>query len=244
MTDKYREQWERLGEIDPYWAVLANPDKIGNLWKAEEFFITGEQEIGHFLSKSNTYGFEITFDTALDFGCGVGRLSRALAKRFRKVTAVDISSSMLKEARNANNHIENIEFLHCTSEGLPLIPDCSIDFLYSNLVLQHMPRNRQVITIKEFCRVLRPGGVLIFQTPSSYNFTSLIGWSYMLLGNTLYNRLIKRKGPQCGLMEMHLFPKNSVLEILCQNEMKSVRVERLRHIAHGVKGYMYYAKKG
>ncbi|MFA7605105.1 MAG: methyltransferase domain-containing protein [Rhodocyclaceae bacterium] len=137
MKEKYREQWEKLGSDDPYWAVLTDPNKKGGKWSAEEFFKTGKEEIEDILSRLSKLGINPGRGVALDFGCGVGRLSRALAREFQKVIALDISSSMLKEARKVNYGIENIEFTHNTSEYLKTIPESSIDFLYSNIVLQH-----------------------------------------------------------------------------------------------------------
>ncbi len=243
MKDKYREQWERLGEFDPYWAVLTDPKKKDNKWNSTEFFQSGETEIENVFSKLKEFGSVLTFDVALDFGCGIGRLSRALAKKFEKVIAVDLSSSMLNEARRANHHVESIDFLHNTSEDLTIIPSNSIDFLYSNIVLQHMPRNRQIIFIREFCRVLHPGGILVFQTPSRSNLKTWTGWLHMLLGNNILNLARKIKyGPE-GIMELHCLVQKNVLEILSQEGMNILRVKRYDSAGSSFKSYMYYARK-
>ena len=242
MKDKYSEQWERLGDSDPYWAVLTDPTKKGNegkKWNSIEFFQTGETAIERVFSKLKEFDTAISFDVALDFGCGVGRLSRALAKKFENVIAVDVSSSMLKEARKANHHVGNINFVHNTSENLTVIPSNSIDFVYSNIVLQHMQRSTQITFIREFCRVLGSGGILVFQTPSKYNLKTWMGWLFMLLGNKIVNLAYKIKYG----MEMHIIAKQSVVKILCQEGMNIIRIERNDSSGSSFESYMYYVRK-
>ena len=175
MKDKHHKQWEQLGASDPYWAALTDPNKKGGKWDRTDFFSTGEKEVINLLMKVKGLGIEVKFGSALDFGCGVGRHSRALAARFRKVIAIDVSRSMLNEAQKANQHIRNIDFIHNIAEDLSVIPEDSIDFLYTNIVLQHMPKKRQVIYIREFCRILRPKGIIVIQTPAKCNLKSWIG---------------------------------------------------------------------
>lgn len=243
MKDKYHNQWEKLGKNDPYWAVLTVPSKKGNKWDRTEFFNTGEKAIEKVLLKIKQSGTELTYGTALDFGCGVGRVSRALAKRFEKVIAVDISNTMLTEARKANVRFDNICFLQNTVENLGIIPDRNVDMLYSIMVLQHMPEIRQAIFIKEFCRVLRPGGVLAIQTPSEYNLSKYKGWLYLFAGNKILNILRKIKYGDMGIMEMHTISKNKVLKILSREKMTIICVERLDSVGQAFKSYMYYAIK-
>lgn len=243
MKDKYREQWEKLGTNDPYWAVLTNPDKKGGKWNSVEFFDTGKKEIENILRKIKTLGVNINKDIALDFGCGVGRLSKALANEFQKVIAVDVSSSMLKEAQKANHDITNIEFIHNTALDLIAISEGSIDFLYSNIVLQHMPKNRQIIYIREFCRVLSSGGILAIQTPSKCNLKSWKGWLYFATGNNILNIIRWLKHGPFGIMEIHTLPKEVVLETLKQEDMDIIHVERYDSAGPAFKSYMYFAKK-
>ena len=118
MNDKYRQQWETLGEEDPYWAVLSEPDKKGDRWEKAEFFQTGADEIGSLLVKVTQLELIPEFGFALDYGCGVGRLSRALATSFQKVMGVDISETMLSEARSINSGYDNLLFSRNDGETL------------------------------------------------------------------------------------------------------------------------------
>lgn len=243
MNDKYREQWERLGGNDPYWAVLTYPSKKGGKWNSDEFFKTGKDEISNVLIKIDSLGEAVSGGTALDFGCGVGRLSRALASEFSKVIAVDISSSMLREAKKVNHEITNISFIHNTADDLVLIPRNSIDFLYSNIVLQHMPKNKQITYIKEFCRVLSPGGILAIQTPSKCNLRSWKGWLYLITGNKALNVARRVKYGPAGVMEVHTLSKKVILETLDSENMNIINVERYDSAGPAFESYMYFAKK-
>jgi SAM-dependent methyltransferase len=102
---------------------------------------------------------------ALDFGCGVGRLTQALAPHFVRVYGVDIAPSMIEQAEILNRHGENCRYLLNQSSDLSLFPDAMFDFIYSQIVLQHMAPRYALKYVAEFLRVLRPGGVAVFQLP-------------------------------------------------------------------------------
>src|ERR1700760_1117089 len=95
--------WEELAQQDALWAILTDPDKRAGRWTVNEFMDTGSREIATILSCLNELKLLADFDsTALDFGCGVGRLSRALSFHFRNVVGLDISETMIAHARSMN----------------------------------------------------------------------------------------------------------------------------------------------
>lgn len=158
--------WEAFGRRDPLWAVLTQPDKKGNRWAIDEFFKTGVDEIESVMRYVSERGFPLRRARALDFGCGVGRLSQALAAHFGEVVGVDIAPSMLDLARRYNRHGERCRFLLNQSDRLPMLADESFDFVYTNIVLQHIEPKYVRRYLAEFVRVLVPGGLLLFQMPS------------------------------------------------------------------------------
>jgi len=161
--DRVRETYEKLGREDPLYAVLTLEKFRHNRGDPAELFQTGVNEIAKVLSYLDSLGREVHRGRALDFGCGVGRLSQALAPHFREVVGVDISSSMLERAREYNRHGDRVQYEHNTREDLALFPDASFDFVYSNITLQHVPPNSCRRYVREFFRVLKPKGLTVFQ---------------------------------------------------------------------------------
>ncbi len=243
MTDRHRKQWETLGASDPYWAVITDPTKKGGKWDKEEFFQTGINEIDRVLKKISSHGIKPGNALALDYGCGVGRLSRALASRFSRVIGVDISEAMLKEARSANETFSNIQFLHNNGRDISGVAEETVDFLYSNIVLQHSPRKNQRLLIKEFCRVLCPGGVLAFQTPSHPNLTKAKGYLHLFLGNRILNIARKIIYGSDSVMELHTLNRDEVLKLLKAEGMSIIEAERYDSAGTSFVSYMYFARR-
>lgn len=167
--EQLQDDWTRLGEQDPLWAVCVAPGTRGGRWDVDAFFAAGRQEVDAALAELSGLGLNPGRGRALDFGCGVGRLSQALAGHFDTVTGVDIAPSMLARARSLaaeRGFASRIEFLLNPATDLSLVATGSADVVYSSLVLQHLPPVLQVGYLREFVRVLAPGGVAIFQVAS------------------------------------------------------------------------------
>lgn len=131
-------------------------------WNEEEFFATGRDDVDRFLSEagwSDTSGRRL-----VEVGCGLGRMSRHFAARYAHVTALDISSAMVRRARRLNAGHPNIEFVVGTGSDLSGIPDASHDDAVSYVVFQHIPDPEVVHRYAgELVRVLRRGGRFRFQ---------------------------------------------------------------------------------
>ena len=164
--DDLRRNWEAFGEIDPLWAILTDPTKKNNRWNPEEFFATGETEIDWVMNFVAALSVSPKRETALDFGCGVGRLTQALCRHFQRCDGVDIAGSMIRLARTYNRFGDRCQY-HVNEAGdLRMFEDNRFDFIYSNLVLQHMPPMYSTRYIRDFVRVLTRDGVAVFQVPS------------------------------------------------------------------------------
>jgi SAM-dependent methyltransferase len=161
-----RKDWDALGRIDPMWAVLTHPDRRDRGWDEEAFFATGRAEIAGVMLDLERLGRPARRGRCLDFGCGVGRLTQALAEHFERCDGVDIAPSMLKAARNLNHHGDRVAFHLNDTDDLSLFPSGSFDFVYSNIVLQHVGPEAATAYIREFVRLLAPGGLALFQLPS------------------------------------------------------------------------------
>lgn len=161
--NEVRDTWEQLGATDPYWAVLTNNDFHAGEARAR-FFDSGRTEVRDMLrlldERGHRYGH-----VAVDFGCGVGRLSFALAEHLKQVVGVDVARSMLREAEANNPFGERVRFVHNESSDLPFDDD-SVDLVVSSITLQHIPPRLSIRYLLEMVRITRPGGHLLFQLPS------------------------------------------------------------------------------
>ena len=154
--------WDDLALVDPFWAVLAADDKRGGGWEPTEFFATGEADIEEMLATAAQLGRPTRHERALDFGCGVGRLTRALARRFDEAVGIDVSERMLEHARRLNADTANVTF--ASSDEPPPEP---FDLVVANLVLQHLPSKALArVYIGRLIKATRPDGLLVFQLPT------------------------------------------------------------------------------
>jgi SAM-dependent methyltransferase len=155
-------EWEELAVVDPLWAVLSDPARRGGSWELEPFLATGEEEVARTLAQAAQLGLPERRERALDFGCGVGRGTRALASRFDEVLGLDASKTMVEHARRINDDVPNVCF---ALQSLGELEVDSFDFTWSVLVLQHLTPGAVEPTVEALVRVVRPGGAAVFQLP-------------------------------------------------------------------------------
>jgi SAM-dependent methyltransferase len=160
--DGVRRDWVRLGEEDPLWAVYVDADKRGGRWDPEQFLATGRADVAASASWLTELGVGPRWGRVLDFGCGAGRLSQALAEHADEVVGVDVSPPMLDVARELDAS-GRCAFVLNESQDLGQFTASSFDLVYSELVLQHLPAPVIDGYLAEFVRVLRPGGVALLQ---------------------------------------------------------------------------------
>jgi SAM-dependent methyltransferase len=149
------------------WSNLTGPQLGDRTWDPETFFATGRAEIDAALRRAKELGLvPRRRRRALDFGCGVGRLTQGLARHFDRVDGVDIAERMVREARRHDQTGGRCHYHVDTTGHLGRFADGSCDLVYSTLVLQHIEPVDALRYIAEMVRVLAPGGVLVFHVPS------------------------------------------------------------------------------
>jgi SAM-dependent methyltransferase len=161
-----QKNWNEFGSSDPLWAILTLPEKRNGKWQLHDFFQTGEQEIANLLHDVQRLGLPLRHGRALDFGCGVGRLTQALCGHFEHCCGIDIAPSMIKLANKYNRHSPRCSYILNEADDLSIFADNHFDFIYTTIVLQHMEPRYSRKYIEEFLRILAPAGVLVFQIPS------------------------------------------------------------------------------
>jgi len=174
--DALQRRWEALAKRDPLGAIY-DPLARGEARDVERFLAYGEREISAVLDESAAFGVPRQHRCALDFGCGAGRLTQAMAQHFERCDGIDISPRMVALAERLNRCGERCRFRVNDTDSLGLFDDGIFDFVYSSLVLQHMDQAYARGYLREFVRVLRPGGLLVFQVPSERDTASELPWS-------------------------------------------------------------------
>jgi len=210
-----RKHWDLFATSDPLWAILTNPDRKGSRWDVHEFFETGVREIEQSMQQVLALNPGLGKRRALDFGCGVGRLTQALARHFERVDGVDISASMIQQANAYNQHGSRCQYVVNQRSDLRIFPDQHFDCIYSSITLQHMPPRYSRRYIAEFMRVLAPGGAVLFQLPSE---TRMPGSAIGRATRTFYYRFLwDILHPDTPYMGMYGVPKEQVVRLLARH---------------------------
>ena len=164
--DLQRQEWDDLAAFDPWSAILRDPARREK-WQLDEFLATGERDAERALAAARSHGLPHRHSRALDFGCGVGRVSVALASRFDEVLGMDISPTMVERARVIGASIPNCRFVVGAEPELRELPSEHFDFVVALLVLQHLRSASEVDRhVAELTRGLARGGALVLQVPS------------------------------------------------------------------------------
>jgi ubiquinone/menaquinone biosynthesis C-methylase UbiE len=104
--------------------------------------------------------------TVLDYGCGHGMASVVLARAGARVSAFDLSPSYIDEARQrASANDVTVVMSVAAAEALPYA-DESLDAVWGNAILHH---TELPVAVRELHRVLKPGGVAVFNEPWGEN---------------------------------------------------------------------------
>jgi len=155
--------WEALGRTNALGAVLTREGQLAS-WDPADFFATGRADAARFVADLSALVPSASRARALDFGCGVGRVTRALADYFGEVVGVDAAASMIDRAR-ALDADRRCSFVLNEAHDLRQFGSGAFSVVYSRLVLQHIRPALVGRYIPELVRVLAPGGALMFQLP-------------------------------------------------------------------------------
>ena len=241
--------WEKLAQDDPLWSILTIDEKKGGRWEVDEFLATGVHDVGVVSTRCKELGLEFTGNKALDFGCGVGRLSSAMLAFVDEVIGVDISASMIEFGRQL--HMEKpIEFVLNKKDDLSCFADEEFDLIFSLITLQHMPPKFAEKYILEFFRILRPGGLLVFQLPArSFTPETIFAprgpirkaIAKFLPGHFLERfRHFRESVPR---MDMFGIPPDKIENLVTEYGAQVVAYDELEHVAEGYPNFRYYITK-
>jgi tRNA/tmRNA/rRNA uracil-C5-methylase (TrmA/RlmC/RlmD family) len=198
LMERVRREWKTLGENDPYWSVLTNEayrhSKMTDQVR-DEFLATGNDAaelVERFEARAQT---KLSRGTCFELGCGVGRVTYYLSKKFEKVIAADISPGNIELCKR------NLEALGVTNVEYLLVTELAdyqsiepYDFFqtpawlpsYSFSVAQHLTTEEKgfemhAIPMPTVLRVLHSQGIRILDI-SPDHWTGLAG-SYTYFGD-------------------------------------------------------------
>ncbi|MGH9714563.1 MAG: class I SAM-dependent methyltransferase [Candidatus Acidiferrales bacterium] len=166
MTERMRTDWDNRARKDAYYYIASWRKD----WDDSGFLASGEEDFQRFVAPAfDRFQFSPDGKTMLELGCGAGRMTGSFAGQFASAIGFDVSNEMLALARALHQTAENIKWVQGNGADLSNVRSASIDFVFSYLVLQHLPEEALVHTyLREILRVLKDGGICLFQ----YNGTS------------------------------------------------------------------------
>src|SRR5262245_60573941 len=221
MFDRTDQDWTKWGDEDPYFAVLTTPefhhDQFDVSAKAR-FFATGREHIERiFGAIHDRFLQDFQPHTALDFGCGTGRLLPALAARWRSVLGIDVSSGMRAEAeKNCREFgLTNVSVI-ASDDALAGIQG-DFDLIHSCLVLQHINPRRGERILAQLFRRLSPGGIAAFQFPIQDRNSPWFSFAFWLKDQVpgLYGLVNLSRGRRWSYpsIQMHCYSLDRVLDL-------------------------------
>lgn len=156
--DSIRLFWDEAATENAYWYV-SSFGPFGQERDLDAFWASG-RTIWRQIKTVTGYS-PVAGDAVVEIGCGVGRLTRAIAPEVGRILAVDISEKMLAMAREAG--LPNVEFQRAEGFSLPGTPTGVADLALAYCVFQHLPSHRALSSyLGEMRRVVRPGGLIAF----------------------------------------------------------------------------------
>jgi SAM-dependent methyltransferase len=202
--------WTALGKTNAYWSVLTWDIFLNGLDEGV-FFRTGVADVSALKAWFGRSGYALAdVSSIMELGCGVGRVTRALAEEVRCIVAVDISEPHIELAKQHVTGGADLTWVHLNRiddlDGLP-----RVDLLYSVITLQHNPPPVALRVLEKALDRVTPGGFAFFQVP-----TYAKGYAF---------DIGTYKPAAGGGMEMHFLPQWAVFRALAARDFEVLEVQ-------------------
>lgn len=141
-----------------------NPDQFSKIYNHPSAVLFRSLELRTIYENTKDLNFS---QPSLDLGCGDGKIASLL---FDEHFTYGVDNGEANDVQEAiDNKIYGKVFLE-SAEKMSL-PNESVNFVFSNCVIEHIPNNEAVLS--EVSRILKPGGAFVFTVPS-HNFPSYL----------------------------------------------------------------------
>ena len=213
-------EWEKWAQTQPFFSILTNPIFLIENWEEnrDQFWDSGYRDVEHLFTPPSEA------KNALEFGCGVGRITKAMAERCEQVVGLDVSPTMLKRAEEFAEGIPNISY-RLSDDELSALNGELFDFIYSYIVFQHIPEDRGAAIFDNLISHCAPGGSIAIHV--TYDVPAM---------DTL--------NPENTLPDMQM--NSHPIEPLLKSVRDRLRPTKLRLLptehGDGYHGYVIYAK--
>jgi SAM-dependent methyltransferase len=228
------QAWEKFGRDDPYFGVLADQRFTAeNIAKnRDEFFASGRWSVARIIERYERHFDDLPRGRALDHGCGVGRLTLPLAQQFAAVVGLDVSPSMLAQARsNADGAgVSDIEFALADDRLSNAAGE--FDFVNSYMVLQHIRVRRGLSILSRLLGKVKPGGG--FQVHLSIRTDGIasraLWWaSHHIPGVKIWQNICAGRPWNAPAMQMNNYPLSRIIVLLASHGITEVLISTEEH---------------
>lgn len=231
--------WRELGVSEPYWGVISHPDfRSENLTpdRIAQFYDSGPFHVGPIAEALERLTGRRPAGRALDFGCGVGRLSEAMTAYADEVVGVDVSPGMLALARARGGQVTYVDQM----------PAGPFDWINSFIVFQHIPPARGEALIEDLLSRLADGGaislqIVVWRDPNRQPPAPEPATRRQKLTDRLLHRQIAPDLPPVGHIQMYDYDLSKIVRLLNLAGIEEIRLLSTNHDGHH--GYIILGQK-
>ncbi|HEY3951159.1 class I SAM-dependent methyltransferase [Phenylobacterium sp.] len=218
--------WREIGASNPYWGVISQPQFEKDSLTAEaveDFYKTGRDQIDEIARDLGWLAGRTPSGRALDFGCGLGRLTEAMTRFADPVIGYDISPAMLELARARGGGVTYVDEL----------PDGPFDWINSFIVFQHIPPERGLALLRQLMERLSADGMISLHVTAWRDPRLEPGAAKGVKGLLLALRRWRsaRRLP-AGHIHMFDYDLSAVIRILNEADILDLRLMSTNHSGH------------
>lgn len=215
LWDRVAGAWAKLGEEAAHWSVLTHDAFLPEALEENRSSFEASAEVEGVLVDAafeRVPGADAASLRCVEIGCGVGRATRTLARRFAHVTGVDVSAPHLEIARRelSDAGITNVAFRQAAGVDDYAEAAKGHDFLFTRLVLQHNPPPVQAAILRQIFASLNEGAVILFQ---------------VVTYGRRYGYQVSTDGASGAGMEMHVLPQSAVFGLMAEGGITPLEVQ-------------------